>query len=152
MVMPCLLPQSQSYLLADVQGSGTILPLAQLAGTAAYRAQDERCRLPAVRWVPSEQELSKGVCGSVSAGLPPPVRLLPGWTLFLRHKYKMELVGSKTICLKWLHCKRECQARKQRERAPPAVQHRDPIFLHSIFFNMSKEILQNPTQFCPESW
>lgn len=65
---------------------------------------------------------------------------------FLRHKHKMELAGSKNNLSKMAECSRECQAIKQRERAPPAVQQRDPRFLSSLFLNRSKEsILQSPS-------
>lgn len=79
--------------------------------------------------------------------LPLPFRPLLCCTLFfLRHKHKMELAGSKNNLSKMAECSRECQAIKQRERAPPAVQQRDPRFLSSLFLNRWKEsILQSPS-------
>lgn len=92
--------------------------------------------------VPCDQVLSKGVCGSACL-TPPPVRLLPCPILFfLRHKHKMELAESKNNLSKMAECSRECQAIKQRERAPPAVQQKDPNFLSSLFLYMLIESIQ----------
>lgn len=54
----------------------------------------------------------------------------------------MELAGSKNNLSKMAECSRECQAIKQRERAPPAVQEKHPIFLSSLFLHMLKESIQ----------
>lgn len=73
--------------------------------------------------------------GCVSACLtPPPGGLLPCPILFfLRHKHKMELAKSKNNLSKMAECSGECQAIKRRERAPPAVQQKDPIFFLHYF-------------------
>lgn len=54
----------------------------------------------------------------------------------------MELARSKNNLSKMAECSRECQAIKQRERAPPAVQEKYPIFLSSLLLHMLKEFIQ----------
>lgn len=83
--------------------------------------------------------------GCASACLSPfPIQTPPFlvFYIFLRHQHKMELAGGKNNLSKMAECSRECQAVMGRERAPPAVQHRDPKFFFLSWLFCIKTILR----------
>lgn len=92
-------------------------------------------------WCTNAEYRSQSVSPPPSSQAPPLLH-----SFFPASQTQNGVTGSKNNLSKMAECSRECQTIKRRERAPPAVQQRDLIFLSSLFLNMSKEsILQSPS-------
>lgn len=86
-------------------------------------------------WCTNAEHRSQSVSPPPSSQAPPLLH-----SFFPASQTQNGVSGSKNNLSKMAECSRECQAMKRRERAPPAVQWRDSIFLSSLFLNMSEEI------------